>query len=519
MLHWSHLIDSLLCLLMTPFSLFLPPHDALHAAALIFGPLNVSALGFAVAWAAAPFAERKYLWLAAILPPLSPAIASYGLVGVVHHHIAIAIVAVVCAGWAARLITGHAKANAGIALGAWAAVGIWLTPETIPLTMMAFGALWLAWIVWPAREDIAQAIALTGITFALVTTLALLVDPPATGIGAVEIDRISILFAGFALAVAGTGIGLWVAHKRESRPGQRFVVACVIGVACCAIWAATFQGSMFRGNMLVDTAQRDAMFSHIAEMLPIVGVLAGLHYLLTGTCATIVVIVLAARRRSLFLSYAAICLSGLLVLAWSHVRFAAYPEAAGAIALPIVLTLAERVTITWHQIGQSFTRLAAIILFVQVPYLGQLPAFAGSALAASAVAPPACEFSDAATMLASHPGAVVLADVNETPEILYKTQVRTVGSLYHRDLAGFLRLRAAWRTPPSETVPPEIDAAEVSLVLGCKTPARSSLVSDVQTETLFDEVRTGHPPAWLRQIDAIPGSGYDLYEVVHRANR
>jgi hypothetical protein len=513
-LHWSHLIDSLLCVLIAPFSLFMAPHDALHAAALIFGPLNVAALGFAVAWAAAPFAERQYLWLAAILPPLSPAIASYGLVGVVHHHIAIVVVAVACAGWAARLIAGYAKATAGIAIGAWAAVGIWLTPESVPLTMMAFGALGLAWIVNPERDDIARAIGLTGISFALVTMLALLVDPPAAGIGAVEIDRISILFAGFALAIAGTGAGVWIVDKCVPARGPRVAAACTMGLVCCAIWAATFQGSMFRDNMLVDTAQRDAMFSHIAEMLPIGGVLAALHFLLTGTCATVLAVVLAARRRSLFLTYAAVCLTGLLVLAWSHVRFAAYPEAAGAIALPIALTLASQATMRWHQIGQSFSRVATIMLFIQVPYMGQLPALAGSALAAPVIVLPACEFADAAAMLASHPGAVVLADVNDTPEILYKSQVRTVGSLYHRDLVGFLRLRAAWRTPPSETVPPEIDAAEVSLVLGCKTPARSSLVDDVKTATLLDQIRTGHPPAWLRQIDQNPSSGQALYEVV-----
>src|SRR5665213_466668 len=66
-LHWSHLIDSLLCLLAVPFSFVLRPDDALHAAALLFGPLNIAALAFAVVWAAAPFAQRKWLFLAAIL--------------------------------------------------------------------------------------------------------------------------------------------------------------------------------------------------------------------------------------------------------------------------------------------------------------------------------------------------------------------------------------------------------------------------------------------------------------------
>ena len=513
-LHWSHLIDSLLCVLALPFGLFMRPDDALHAAALVFGPLNIAALGFAVAWAAAPFAERKWLWLGAILPALSPAIVSYGLAGVVHHHVGIVVAAVVCWGWAARLIAGQAPATAGIAVGAWAGLGIWFTPESAPLTMMAFGALGLAWIVCPERADIAKAIGLAGLSFAFVTTIALLADPPAAGLGALEIDRLSALFAGLALAVAAIGAGLWAVHPLVYARGPRIAAAGAIGLVCCAVWAIAFRGALFGTNMLLDEGQRDAMFAHINEMMPVEGVLPALHFLLTGACATLIAIAWAARRHSLLVGYAALCLAGLLVLGWSHVRFAAYPEAAGAIALPVALTLVTTVTSQWHQIGQSFTRLATILLFVQVPYLGQLPGMTGSARAAPNVVPPACEVVDAIAMLSRHPDAVVLAGVNDTPEMLYKTRVRTVGSLYHRGMAGFLRMRAAWRTPPSETVPPAIDAAEVSLVLGCATVVRSPLVEDLAAETLLDQVRAGRPPPWLRPIDENPVSGHVLYEVV-----
>jgi hypothetical protein len=182
--------------------------------------------------------------------------------------------------------------------------------------------------------------------------------------------------------------------------------------------------------------------------------------------------------------------------------------------LPVAITLAGIATVSWHQIGQSFARMAIILLFIQVPYIGQLPDVTGSAHATPVASPPACSVADASAMLASHPGAVVLADVNDTPELLYRTQVRTVGSLYHRDIEAFARLRAAWRVPPSEMVPSEIDAAEVSLVLGCKTPERSSLVDDLARATLLDQIRTGHPPPWLIRIDENPVSGQVLYKVV-----
>jgi hypothetical protein len=380
--------------------------------------------------------------------------------------------------------------------------------------MMAFGALWLAWILFPRRDDIAREIGLTGVSFALVTTLTVLVDPPAAGIGAMEIDRVSPVFAGLALAVAMCSGGMFALHRLVGRRGPRILAACLVAIACAGIWVASFRHAIFGADMVVDAAIRDAMFSHIVEMMPVRGALSWLHYLATGTLATLVAVGLAVRRRSWIIGYAALCTVALLVLGWSHVRFSAYPEAAGAIVLPIALTLAGVATAAWHQIGQSFTRLAIILLFVQVPYLGQLPDIATSAHAAPLITLPACDLNDAIDLLRPHPGAVALADVNDTPELLWKTQIRTVGSLYHRNMAGFLRLRDAWRVAPTATVPAEIDAAEIDLVLACRTPARSSLVMDLPGPTLLDQVRSGNPPPWLREIDENPVSGHVLYEVV-----
>jgi hypothetical protein len=513
-LHWSHLLDSILCVLAAPFSLFMAPHDALHAASLLFGPLNMMALGFVIAWAAAPFVERKWLWIGAIMAPLSPAIISYGVVGVVHHHAGIVLVAVAAWGWAARIVVRQAKPGAGIALGAWIGLGVWLTPETVPLTMMAFGALWLAWIVLPERNDIPREIALTGIAFALATVLALLADPPGAGIGAPEIDRLSTLFAVLALAVAATGGGLWLVHGYCRRPLERAFAAIAIGLDCAMAWAWIFRDTLVKSTAPADPEEWHAFFDPINEMHPIVDLMHGMHYLLTGVLATLIVIVLAARLRSWMLGYTAVCLLALLAIGVAHVRFAAYPEAAGAIAVPVALTLASVATANWHQIGQSFARLAAILLFIQVPYFPELPALMSSARAAPTVELPSCTTSGAAPLLASHPGEVVLTDVNDTPEILYRTSAVTVGSLYHRNQEGFMRMRAAWRTAPSDTVPPEIDAAEVTLVLGCKGLYRSAMVDDILTPTLYDQMRTGVPPRWLRPIAENSRTGHVLYQVV-----
>ena len=515
LLHWSHLIDSLLCLLALPFGLFLDPHAALHAAALLFGPLNMAALGLAVAWAAAPFCGGKglYLVLGAILPALSPAIISYGIVGVVHHHAAIVLVAVLSWGLAARLIAGLAPPSAALSLGAVAGVGVWLTPESLPLTLMAFGGLFLAWIVFPARDGIPRAIGLTGVSFLLVVGLALLADPPAAGIAVAEIDRLSVLFAALALAIAVTGAGTWGAHALLPAGRRRPITALAIGLGCAAVWAVAFRDTLSQSHLGLDEEQWHAFFDPISEMQPVTHLLQGLHFMLTGFLATLTAGILALRRRCLLLGYVTVCAAALLVAGWSHVRFAAYPEAAGAIALPIALAAIGAATAAWHEIARSFTRVAVIMLFVQVPYMGQLPVMTGSAHAAPAVMPRACMPGDAAALLTAHAGEVVLTDVNDTPELLYRTGIRTVGSLYHRNTRAFLRMRAAWRVPPSETAPPEIAAAGVTLVLGCVGRERTPMVGDLERVTLYDQTRSGKPPAWLRKIAENIDSGHVLYTV------
>ena len=520
MLHWSHLLDGLLVLLAVPFRAFLGPREALHAAASCWGPLCLAAAAYAAAWAAAPFARRSYLWLGGVLLAVSPGVVAYGIAGAVHHHVGVVLTALAVWGWAGRLIAGprdtrQQTETAGIALGAWAGAGVWLTPETVPLTMMAFGGVGLAWLITPGRGDLAHALALAGLAFALTTLLALLADPPPGGIGAVAIDRQSIVFAGLACAVAAMGLAVAAIHARRLPNGARLAATAAAVAVCAAIWAIAFRATLFGSGLISDPAVSRLFFGPIAEMRPVVDPLPAVAYLLTGVLAAAAAIGLAVRRRSLLLAYVAACLCLLLLEGQAHVRFVAWPEAAGAVALPIVMTLAEQASARWHKAGTVAVRMAVFFGFLLVPYAGAL--FPQAVAGASGLAPPACRIADAIPLLDAHPGAVVLADANDTPEILFKTRVSTVGSLYHRNVAAFLRLRAAWRSPPSDTVPPEIDAAHVSLVLACETSEVSSMVADLDRRNLADELRLGRPPPWLVRIGANPASGFVLYRVVRLA--
>lgn len=512
-LHWSHLLDSLVLAIAAPFVRLLGEDQALHIAALTIGPASLAALGIAVAWAAAPFADRRWLWLAPIIACMAPAIGGYGWMGVVHHHVAIVVVAVAAAGWAARIVVGVASRGAGWAIGAWSGIGLWLTPETVPLTTMAFGGLWVAWLCYPKRDDIVQAIWQTGVAFLCTVSLAVMIDPPVGGWGAPETDRISILFAVLAGAMAATGGAIVAIHAAWNATTARLLASGTCGLLACVGWIMLFPDltdALSQGATDVDTR---AMWGHINEMKPVNTFESTLRHLLTGILACVALIFCAIERRSVVLGYVVLCAAALVVLGAMHVRFAAYPGALGAVMLPIIIAILDRRMAARPAATQSLVRVGTICLFVLVPFASGLPSVSKSAQATPTQGAATCSVSELGGMLAPYAGQVVLTNVNDSPELLHRTGILTVGSLYHRNQPAFLRLRSAWRSGPSETVPREFTAAAIALVLFCPSAERSVLVADLPPDTLLDRLGHGDVPVWLTRVADDTKSGHILYQV------
>lgn len=521
-LHWSHLLDSLLFVLAEPFQLVLGRDHGLFAAALLSGPLEMAAIGLAVAWAAAPFASRTVLWMAPVLAALAPTITGYALPGVVHHHVLAVVTTVMVGGWVARVIASAgdgldeaAGARAGWAIGAWTGVGVWLTPETMPLSAAGFGALYLAWLTCPATRGLAATLRAAGIAFLVTTAAALAIDPPHGGYGAMEIDRVSVAFLGVAIVAAAAGVAIAGIDRRVRGRGPRLLTSGAVGLLATGIWLAVFYNALFGPQALLDTAAVRVMDAGINEMQPVTTIGAALQYLFTGGAAAVILVGLTIARRSARLGYAAICAVALVIIAQQHVRFASYPATLGAVMLPIALTLLDRRSLAWPELAKSAIRVAAILLFVLLPPAGDLPLIMNPARASE---PPqhSCSVTHLAGMLAPYAGQVVLTDPGDVPELLYRTRIDTVGSLYLRNAAGFMRLRAAWRSGPSADVPRAISRARIRYVLFCKRQKRSMLVEGLPRDTLLDRLGRGVVPPWLKEVASDPASGNILYKVVRQ---
>ena len=411
-------------------------------------------------------------------------------------------------GWALRLVRGDCRpARGGAALAAWTVAGLWLSPETMPFSVLAAGAVWLQWLRQPntplRRALIAHAAWLFGLTLA-----AVLLDPPPAGLFALAPDSISLLFvllAAGALATAlATGLG---------RRWPALLCAACSGAVLLAAAPQVLHGT--HGLMTPD--QTAAMMGGITEFAPVSSLADAINFLLGGVFAAVTVMIFAwtARRTptastvipSLF--YVAVCLLAGLALAATSIRFAAYPQVAGAVLLPAVLSAVSAARIAPST--QSLARLSAIILLVGAPSVYAAVAPRPPQSAGGFAGAPDCGMDRAVSLLAAHPGQIVLAAPDATPELLYRTRILTVGSLYHRSADGFMRLRAAWRSVPGDRPDAALRATGATLVIACAGAPRSVLVKGLPDTTLLDRLGAGNPPAWLKPV--ANSGGTTLYEI------
>jgi hypothetical protein len=402
-------------------------------------------------------------------------------------------------------------------MGLAAGVALVLTPEAFPFLIMAFGGVVLSWLFWPASHCGAAARA-AGMTMLLVLLVSLLLDPPYAGYSAVEIDRISVVWVGFGLACAVAGLGLEWFGRAPRTPRITMAGVTVVALALGA-WLAAFPEVARGTEGLQDAELVRALNALVAEMQPVATAGLALTFLTPGFLGLVVLLLLARQAsgpvRWLAL-YAALCVVTMLVLGFLHLRFSTYSAVAGVVLFPVGMTLATEHPPAPRKLLLGFLfmpplaagalRLNLLLGFLFVPPL------AASALPTTDG--PSCDDGVAATrLLARVAGEVVLTDPNLVPELLYRTRILTVGSMYHRNAAAYMRLHDAWRTEPGDTEPEAVRATRARFLLACKGSPRLGLVSDLPNTTLLDALIDGRPPAWLTVVAEDGQSGFVLYQV------
>ncbi|MGE4482904.1 hypothetical protein [Acidocella sp.] len=524
MVEWSRLLDMIIWLLAAPMAPFLGWHRALFAAGVALGPLGVGWLGVSLAWAVEPMALRRHLWSAAAASALLPAIASIALPGVVHYHVALLALITLTAGCVLRAVRDNVWY--GFLAGVCGGFAIWMTPETMPFVLMAYGALALRWLY--ARN--AVVLLATGAGCFDVLGAGLFVDPPAGGYGVPEIDRLSYVYLALGLILlASATLLLRVQQARHAR-WRGPLGLLVMGLPLLG-WMLVFPGVVEGPAGLLPPAEAKVFFSNILEQMPPRG-LELIVFLLPGAWAVFYAMTRAWRewraprapfhadadidllgtapRVPLAWAYVALCAAVALGLGAGYLLFTSLSAIFAAALLPVALSWIEGT-------GGSqalFKRMALLCLILLGPFLAaRANAHAATPTVGMGKAYPSCALHNIAPLLAPAAGQVVLALPQDTPELLYRSHIFTVGSLYHHGIAGFMKDRAAWRASPGLREPAAVARTDAHYVLFCSTAGRFLLVADLPRSTLWDALNEGVVPPWLKAL-AHNKDGWTLYKIV-----
>jgi hypothetical protein len=502
LVEWSRLMDAVIWALALPLAVFIGWRHALFAAGVALGPVAAGFLGLALAFAAERFVLRSLLWMLPVSAALLPALANYAAPGAVTHHVLLLALIALTAGLVVRAWDGDGGWHfcAGLAGG----FAVWLTPETFPFILLCYGILLVRWLEVPEGP----AMAACGAGFFDVLGFGLAIDPPVGGYGFVEIDRLSVVFAGLGLAMLLIGVALWRLQRLKNLFHRR-VAGVAATVLLLAAWEAIFPQVLRGPYGLMSAADARLFFAQIQEMQPAAPDVTSFAFLFPGMLALVIALVRALQTRDWRWWYVFACLAALLVLGIRFLRFAPVSSAAAAAVVAIALTSVSVRFLDRPALAAS-ARMSLLVLLLLVP---RLPALAHAAKPAPAG--PSCDLRGFAPALGVAAGKIVLADVNETPELLWRSRILTVGSLYHHGVAGFLRLRAAWRATPGTTEPPEVAATGAQYVLFCSGAGRTDLVADLPQATLWDALLAGHMPPWLSLAAADQKTGWRLYKIWH----
>ncbi|MGE4047972.1 MAG: hypothetical protein AB7F35_24135, partial [Acetobacteraceae bacterium] len=334
----AHLADSIIALLAVLLGIGCDPSTSLRAATWVFGPACLAALGLAAAWAAAPLAARGWRWLAPVAIGLYPLIGIPAGPGASGADLAVVLAGTMTAGWAVRVIAGVADGNAGWPLGAWAAVGLWLSPVSLPLTIMIFGGLWIAWLAGPRGDAIVAAARNAGATFLLTAFLALLADPPEGGVAIPDPNRLSLLYVMLAAAVAEAAVGIGVIHQTIKATAERAVVSLLFCTLAALGWFGLFPDLSVAALVPSDGIGAAIAWRRFLDPGPVDLDGAGAGLLLSLAVIVGSLACFAVEQRSSVLAYVMLCTGLVFCLRQSALAFPPAIEALAAILLPVVLT-------------------------------------------------------------------------------------------------------------------------------------------------------------------------------------
>ncbi len=496
-LHWTHLLDIAITALAMPMVPFFGLANALRLAGALIGPLGLAALSLSAMYAArVATGGWRLAAVAGVTAALGTGALSYGALGRADHHVVLATLATLTLTFAWQSLARGARPAR--TAGLIAAMGMWISPEMLPFALLG----WAIAITGDVLDNgrVGRRAGGCAITYLIVLAVALVLDPPATGLMAARIDRLSRPFVELAALMAAASLvaARWL--PAGSSPWRATVLGGLVAAAAVVPWVIVYP-QLLRGAEGVFSPEGWQRIwvsnGEIKSPLANSGNFA-FYFMVAPAVLMIANAWLLTRHRRPRDVLVAVATVFILYLGYRYIRLTIYAQQAAAVALAIMFAQAMRA-----MPPPRLNLLAAITTLA----LAMFPWFGMVAFGDHQPALRKCDAQVAATALTPFAGRVVLSPYMDAPALIYFSRVITVAGPYHRAERRILDGLDAYEARDFAAAPPKAFL---------RTGAKAVLVCTREPqapESLGAALAAGHPPAWLEERPLPEGTGYRLYAV------
>ncbi len=519
--HWTRLFDLMLLAIAAPLAMFMDFGRALQWSGTIISPLLHIGFGLALGWAVRPIIGTTAAYLAGALTATQFGVLGFSIIGHADHHMMFPLLAALAVGALCRssAAKGGGRKDAFWA-GVWIAVAFWVGPEALAFLAVCLVAIGLPWLLGEpgsARRNMSLAFGL-----AITLSVVLVLERGLGGLFEVEYDRVSVVHFSFAALL----FGFWVSVRvfAPSNPRRR-TAAAAIGIIA-VFWSLHLVFPKVLGNPLLDfDPALIPIFDQISEYQSVGGAGRFLLYL-GGAVFAVPWIVWRIRDAGSFSAAWAWLLIGLasivfLLFALSWIRWSLYVSMFVAIAVADMAVRADAaIDRSYRFPARTLIKLPVIVgLIIGPMILGAAILYAEKN---QRISPDAsvCPIADLAVFLEKPPwndrSRTIAASANFGGEIMYRTRHRVVATVHHRNGAGILDGYRLFRAT-DDAARAIVDERRIDILLMCPGSNDDAyLTKDAQSGGLYERLRSGTPPSWLRSIalpDDLAGT-VKLFEVV-----
>jgi len=542
--HWTRPLDAVLLAggwLLEPVLGF---RQGLHWWAVLISPVFLALSVLVLAWAAEPVLDREGRLFACLVFLLQPTVLAYSSVGRPDHHSALLLLFLIVLGLTFRVLIDPLDRRSAKLAGATAALGLWVSLESMTFIGCSMAVLGLFWLLGDGRLAIQCRNYVLTLTICLAGALAIERGPVEPF--AIEADRLSILHVVLFFLI----FLFWLLAVRFERPESvwRERVARIAvyirrpfalpdppsphtgGTLGRAIFAGSGLASVILAMVIlfpelrhgplgqVDPLYDELRLQRIVEIQPLIspellaswrfGEIAGRVIQVLGIALVAVPFLVLLLRtskgpRHRVWAAVALTLALFLPLALYQVRWSGYAQA--------LLVLPYSALVSWLLLWVAECLPPSRLQLVR-PLLMVVALFWPTGLGALmpqeevVIASDACPLQPMSSLLDQiGPSGTILALADHGPELLYRTWHRVLSIPNHRPQPGFAATYRALSATDPQGAAAELAGHGVNWILLCPSVVESGYFADrVEDQpTLYRRLLDGTAPSWLRPI-ALP---------------